>query len=60
MTYSSKGEVTTEDPGGDALPLESGCDWGNCDKPGVAWRYEWRNHTWIVVCKACNLKADPS
>lgn len=37
--------------GADALPLASGCDWGYCTRPGVAWRR--LGGRWLVVCARC-------
>jgi hypothetical protein len=36
-----------------AISLEAGCDWGWCDRPGVAWRYSAGLKLWLVVCAGC-------
>jgi hypothetical protein len=43
-----------------ALPLESGCDWGNCSRRGALWRFlgpeDLMGPIWIVVCRRCSKK----
>lgn len=46
------GRVTRSQPPG-ALALEAGCDWGWCDRPGIAWRWCAEMRLWLVVCARC-------
>ena len=32
------------------------CDWGECDGPTVAYRYDAWGHGWLPVCEACAVK----
>lgn len=36
-----------------SLDLACGCDWGKCDRPGIAWRWSTVSRLWLVVCARC-------
>lgn len=46
------GAVSYEQPRG-TLDRACGCDWGKCDRPGVAWRWSALYRQWLVVCARC-------
>ena len=44
-------------PHGTIAPLHESdfmtCDWGRCDKPAVAVRFDTHLHEWLPVCAVC-------
>ena len=47
------GEVVYEKPRNVYADLELGCDWGWCNRTGVAWRWCAAMKLWLVVCREC-------
>lgn len=58
VLFRRDGRVTRRMPPG-ALPLQAGCDWGWCNRPGVAWRWSEDFGLWLVVCVRCVGKPPP-